>query len=616
MGKTNKKMLLGALGLCASAAVCAGVLGLNLPDANAAVYQTTITGENFFVRSAAVKVVHSDEDEACVRAKVVMEKVVYYNNFGNESAEVGLLMQTVEELGGETLTLSSAAVSVTPTTVWEEVTYQNDKQQNISYMQATLYAYDLDAATYGEDLEIRAYVEVEGETVYSNVAGPISVAKIAKEGASSSVETKVEETYCTFPLSYYVDGEKYTQAGNDLKCVYGKQITAPTAPTKAGHAFLGWYDESGTIAWDFASSVPSGEVKLYAKWSAGPFTVSLKETNGENVQEALTYSGSPVELPTPKKYGYKFVAWYANSSLTGDQVSFENFECTGNTTLYAKWQKVTYLHTYYGYNGLFYETYEIPTGETITLSELNSSKYVTDKVKTATLSRFGGYNNVTVNFTHWGYEVNNGFTNEFTEVNSNIDTTGKDEVVIVAQYERYPDANLVYNQDGSYTSTGNVAQQFNKEATTGTYSLTLSFAKGVSGEAGIAFNMQMTNADFQYEGNQDYFYVAIIGNGGFINGSHIESGWTAYAAKTNENLTDWFTYYDSLGAGAIVTANLKVVVTAGNADVYISCPVNGEMKEWKAFSYADAKIGTQGTGWGIRGNAGYTFSGMTYTANA
>ncbi|NOU93764.1 hypothetical protein GC093_11095 [Paenibacillus sp. LMG 31456] len=48
----------------------------------------------------------------------------------------------------------------------------------------------------------------------------------------------------------------------------GVLITAPTAPTKAGYSFAGWYkEESLTNAWKFdMDRVPSTGVTLYAKW--------------------------------------------------------------------------------------------------------------------------------------------------------------------------------------------------------------------------------------------------------------------------------------------------------------------------------------------------------------
>jgi len=51
---------------------------------------------------------------------------------------------------------------------------------------------------------------------------------------------------------------------------YGSLITAPTAPTKSGYDFAGWYKEAAlTTAWDFSTDkVLSADITLYGKWSS------------------------------------------------------------------------------------------------------------------------------------------------------------------------------------------------------------------------------------------------------------------------------------------------------------------------------------------------------------
>ena len=47
----------------------------------------------------------------------------------------------------------------------------------------------------------------------------------------------------------------------------GELITAPTAPTKAGHVFSGWYKEDTfTTEWDFETDTVTEDITLYAKW--------------------------------------------------------------------------------------------------------------------------------------------------------------------------------------------------------------------------------------------------------------------------------------------------------------------------------------------------------------
>ena len=49
---------------------------------------------------------------------------------------------------------------------------------------------------------------------------------------------------------------------------HGGKVTEPTAPTKEGYTFGGWYKESGcTSAWNFNTDTVTADVTLYAKWT-------------------------------------------------------------------------------------------------------------------------------------------------------------------------------------------------------------------------------------------------------------------------------------------------------------------------------------------------------------
>ena len=56
-----------------------------------------------------------------------------------------------------------------------------------------------------------------------------------------------------------------------------KMVSEPTAPTRDGYTFLGWYTAEGE-KWDFAKDVVTADMTLYAKW---------------------TKNESPTPLPTP-----------------------------------------------------------------------------------------------------------------------------------------------------------------------------------------------------------------------------------------------------------------------------------------------------------------------------
>ena len=71
-----------------------------------------------------------------------------------------------------------------------------------------------------------------------------------------------------------------------------KMVSEPTAPTRDGYTFLGWYTAEGE-KWDFAKDVVTADVTLYAKWSAknGNKTDDAKKDNTSGGQISLSGNG-------------------------------------------------------------------------------------------------------------------------------------------------------------------------------------------------------------------------------------------------------------------------------------------------------------------------------------
>ncbi len=127
----------------------------------------------------------------------------------------------------------------------------------------------------------------------------------------------------------------------------GEKVKEPTAPTREGYTFKGWYKEAScTNAWNFGSDTVSGAVTLYAKWEKKPeevksYTVSFDSDGGSAVEAQKVESGKKATRPvSPTKEGYLFMGWYTDVNKT-QEFDFVNDVITQNMTLYAKWEEIT-----------------------------------------------------------------------------------------------------------------------------------------------------------------------------------------------------------------------------------------------------------------------------------
>ena len=120
-------------------------------------------------------------------------------------------------------------------------------------------------------------------------------------------------------------------------------VTAPAPdPTRAGYQFAGWFtDKDGTIPYEWTTKV-SGDVTLYAQWTADKNQVTFDTDGGSAVPGTSVDTGALVPRPTvtPTKTGYDFVGWV---KADGTPWNFDTDTApAGPLTLKAQWQ----LHEY------------------------------------------------------------------------------------------------------------------------------------------------------------------------------------------------------------------------------------------------------------------------------
>ncbi|MGR6541907.1 InlB B-repeat-containing protein [Paenibacillus tundrae] len=157
---------------------------------------------------------------------------------------------------------------------------------------------------------------------------------------SNTAITTNTQLYAGWSVSRYIvsfDSSGGTAVA-DVSVNHGLTISEPTAPTRAGHTFNGWYTNAGrTQPFNFGNMAITQNMQLYADWIVNQYTVSFNSSGGAAVADVAVNHGSTLSEPTaPTRTGYSFTGWYTDASRT-ELFNFSSTEITGNTQLYAGW---------------------------------------------------------------------------------------------------------------------------------------------------------------------------------------------------------------------------------------------------------------------------------------
>ncbi len=155
--------------------------------------------------------------------------------------------------------------------------------------------------------------------------------------------------------------------------------SAPTAPTKAGYTFAGWYQEAGlTTAAVFPNFVhgKTANFTLYSKWTANPTrTVTYALAGGSStlptqsaVQDGLTFTVAN----TPVRFGYTFTGWSDGTSSYNQGATYT--VGSSNITLTATWSADTLNVTWNSNGGSSVSGTTTVTGGTIASAPTNPTK--------------------------------------------------------------------------------------------------------------------------------------------------------------------------------------------------------------------------------------------------
>ncbi|SFZ72638.1 LPXTG-motif cell wall anchor domain-containing protein/Listeria/Bacterioides repeat-containing protein [Lactococcus chungangensis CAU 28 = DSM 22330] len=188
--------------------------------------------------------------------------------------------------------------------------------------------------TYHHRDEVRNHAVELGGTTY--------VFHLAAEGDFENDATPpVTPTPVTYKMTFDSNGGSAVTPVTDI--AEGATVTEPSAPSKTGYTFDGWYEQSdfSDTAWNFATNkMPAKDVTLYAKWTPTTYAISYELNGGTNYPSAITsytIASQTITLGTPSKFGFVFDGWYDTANFDNVAVTDIATGSTGDKELYAKW---------------------------------------------------------------------------------------------------------------------------------------------------------------------------------------------------------------------------------------------------------------------------------------
>lgn len=170
---------------------------------------------------------------------------------------------------------------------------------------------------------------------YTNKVDSVTI-----NGADITLYAKVEKGYW---LTFESNGGSYV-----APAFYANgtpAATAPTAPTKLGYAFDGWYTDEGlTTAADFSSITAT--TTLYAKWTAGTETkytvihwLENADDDGYSYKESETKTGTTGGTTNAKAKSY--------TGFTAQTITQETIAGDGSTIVSVYYKRNVYKVTFY-----------------------------------------------------------------------------------------------------------------------------------------------------------------------------------------------------------------------------------------------------------------------------
>jgi uncharacterized repeat protein (TIGR02543 family) len=156
----------------------------------------------------------------------------------------------------------------------------------------------------------------------------------------------------TYTVTFDKNGGDTDASPSEMSADYGTTLCPlPAEPMKTGHTFEGWNTQSDGLGTAFTTStIVADNITVYAVWSPVTYTVTF-DKNGGNTDASPSemdadYGTTLGSLPAePTKTGHTFEGWNTQSNGLGTTFTVSTV-ITGDITVYAVWEPVTYTVTF------------------------------------------------------------------------------------------------------------------------------------------------------------------------------------------------------------------------------------------------------------------------------
>lgn len=225
----------------------------------------------------------------------------------------------------------------------------------------------------------------------------------------------------------------------------GATLTLPSAPSRAGYAFRGWFVAAtgGTALVSGYTPTNTSAFTLYSQWNANTNTVTYNPQGGAAVTSGSVATGSTLALPSaPSRSGYTFNGWF--EAATGGTALVSGYTPTNTAafTLYAQWSGITYTITYLANSAT---SGTAPTAQSYTTG---GTAITLDDNSTAPLVRTG------YNFVGWNTLANGLGTNYATGATAQTFTAATN---LYAKWSGISNTVSYDSQGGTSVTSGSVA---------------------------------------------------------------------------------------------------------------------------------------------------------------